>query len=196
MEFILESSIINSRVADDTLAERQHSFVISDETIDSFDTVFKASGWDLTHRAMGKKRVTYGHPSVSSLDPNLIIGIGDERIDGTSLKSILTLEPESLNNPIADAVHGKLMFGSLTDASIRAMIIDGRMGDEALGENPKYFYFTRQKLIDWGVVMEGSNPNAMKQRDDIASFIKTKVPANYQRDIQYLKALATRYYIM
>lgn len=195
---ILEKPSILSRQSsdDDQLKDRQHDFIISDESMDSFDTVFKLEGWDLTSRMKGKKKVTYGHPSASDKDPNLIIGIGEERIAGTSLYSRLTLEPESVGNPIANTVHGKLLFGSLTDASIRASIIDGRQGDETKGENPRLFYFTQQRLIDWGVVPEGSNPNAVKQREDLGDFIKTKVPQKYQRDIQYLRALATRYYIM
>lgn len=193
---IIEKPSILSRQADDSLQDRQHLFIISDETQDSYDTVFKVAGWDLTNRMKGKKRVTYGHPSVASLEPDHIIGIGDERIDNASLYSIFTAEPTSTKNRIADTVHEKLLFGSLTDASIRARIIDGRMGDESLGEQPDLFYFTRSILIDYGIVMEGSNPNAMKQRSDLADFIKTKVPTLYQRDIAYLKALAIRYYIM
>jgi hypothetical protein len=193
---VIEQPSILSRQADDTLQDRQHLFIISDESRDSYETVFKSSGWDLSNRMKGKKRVTYGHPSTSELDPDLIIGIGEERIEGTSLYSMLTLEPESIGNRIANAVHGKLQFGSLTDASIRARVIDGRMGDESMGENPEIFYFTRSQLIDWGVVMEGSNPNAMKQRSDLADFIKTKVPVKYQRQLQLLRALSTRYYLM
>lgn len=193
---ILEKPSILSRQDAENITDRQHLFIISDESQDSYDTVFKSASWDLTARMKGKKRVTYGHPSVSSMEPDHIIGIGEERIEGTSLVSVLTLEPESVGNRIANTVHGKLLFGSLTDASIRAQISDGRMGDETLGEDPTIFYFTRSKLIDWGVVMEGSNPNAMKQRSDLAEFIKTKVPTNYQREIQFLKALDTRYYIM
>ncbi len=186
---ILEKPSILGRQADDSLVDRQHLFVISDESQDSYDTVFKASSWDLTHRMKGKKRVTYGHPSVASLEPDHIIGIGEERLEGNSLLSVLTLEPETLGNRIANAVHGKLGFGSLTDASIRARVTDGRMGDETLGEDPTLFYFTRSILIDWGVVMEGSNPNAVKQRSDLADFIKTKVPTNYQREIQFLESI-------
>lgn len=172
--------------------ERVHNFIISDESTDSYDTVFKVSGWDLSRRAT-KKRVTYGHPYFSDLDPDNIIGIGEETISGTRLLSKLTLEPEK-TNPKAQKIHEKLMFGSLTDASIRAQIIDGRMGVESLGENPKIFYFTMAKLIDWGVVMEGSNENAVKIRERIADFIKSKVPYRYHSDINYLKALQTKYF--
>lgn len=193
---IIEKPSILSRQQDDTITDRQHLFVISDETQDSYDTVFKVSGWNLSTRQQGKKKVTYGHPSVASLEPDHIIGIGEERVTGTSLYSLLTLEPESVGNRIANTVHGKLLFGSLTDASIRARILDGRQGDESLGENPKLFYFISHELIDWGVVPDGSNPNAVKQRSDLADYIKAKVPTKYHREIQLLKAIATRYYIM
>ena len=196
MGLILEKPSIIGRVSEDNVQDRQHLFCISDESQDSYDTVFKSTGWDLTNRMKGKKRVTYGHPSVSSMEPDHIIGIGEERVDNMSLMSVLTLEPESTNNRIANTVHEKLKFGSLTDASIRAFITDGRMGDESLGEDPSIFYFTRHSLVDWGVVMEGSNPNAMKQRSDLADFIKTKVPVRFTSEIQFLKALAVRHYIM
>lgn len=174
------------------LAERQHLFIISDESRDSFDTVFKMSGWDLSRRKM-KKRVTYGHPSYNDTDDTNIIGIGEERISD-KLYSLLTLEPAEIN-PKAERVHQKLLFGSLTDASIRCTVEDGRMGDESRGEDPSVFYFTRQTLVDWGVVMEGSNANATKVRSAIEDFIRSKVPAKYQDHIMYLRALKTRYYI-
>jgi hypothetical protein len=176
----------------DDLKELEHLFTISDESRDSYDTVFKIQGWDLSRRKM-KKRVTYGHPSFSDLDPDNIIGIGEESISGTQLISKLTLEDEE-KNPKAGKIHYKLNFGSLTDASIRAQISDGRMGKEELGENPKIFYFTQSKLIDWGVVMEGSNENAVKIRERLAGFIKSKVPYRYHSDINYLKALSTKYF--
>jgi hypothetical protein len=193
---VIEKPSILSRQVDDTLADRQHLFIVSTEDNDSYDTVFKSSGWDLTDRVKGKKSITYGHPSVASLEPDHIIGIGEERVEALALWSLMTIEPETVGNRIANTVHEKLNFGSLTDASIRARIIDGRMGDESLGEDPAIFYFTRHKLIDIGIVPIGSNPNAMKQRSDLGDFIKTKVPIKYQRDISHLKALATRYYLM
>jgi hypothetical protein len=194
---IWEQPSLLSRQDDDSLQDRQHKMIITDESaVDTYETVFKVIGCDLSHRMKGKKKVTYGHPSVSDLNPDLIIGIGEERIVGTTIESILTIEPEIVDNSIANTVHQKLNFGSLTDASIRARVIDGRMGDESLGENASVFYFTMWRLYDWGVVPEGSNPNAMKQRSDLADFIKTKVPNRYHSEIQMLRALSVRYHIM
>jgi len=193
---LLEMPQTLTRSAADGLHSRQHKFRISDPTTDDYGTVFLPDGWDLTARMKGKKKVTYGHPPPSDPDPDNIIGIGDEWIEDNALMSLLTIEPETTNNRIANTVHEKLLFGSLTDASIRAYITDGRAGEESRGENPKLFYFTAQRLVDWGVVPEGSNPNTMKTRSTIADFIKTKVPAIRHHDIELLRALSVRYYIM
>lgn len=196
MDITIEIPQIISRVSNDTLADRQHEFIISNESPDTYGTVFLSRGWDLSSRQAGKKRVTYGHPYLNDPDPDVIIGVGEERVQGTDLMSILTLEPENLNNRIANAVHGKLLFGSVTDASIRARIMDGRQGDESLGEDPKLFYYTRHKLIDWGVVMEGSTPTAVKTRSDLDAWIKTKTTPVQYRELDLAKAIAIRYYIM
>lgn len=192
----LDIKSLLTRTAGTGLADRQHEFIISDATPDDFGTVFLPDGWDLSQRMAGKKKVTYGHPAHNENDPDFIIGIGEERIDNNALMSILTIEPESTQNRIANTVHEKLIFGSLTDASIRAYIIDGRQGDETRGENPKLFYFTRHILIDWGVVPQGSNPSAVKTRSTIADFIKSKVPASRQRDMDIIRSLSVRYYTM
>lgn len=192
----LDTPTIITRITNDSLAERQHEFIISNESGDDYETAFKIEGWDLSQRMKGKKKVTYGHPSQNDKDPDVIIGIGNERIEGRNLMSILTIEPESMGNRIANAVHEKLLFGSLTDASIRAYISDGRPGDESLGEDPKLFYYTRQKLVDWGVVPDGSNPDTMKTRESIAAFIKSRTPVSRHRDLEILRVLATRYYTM
>jgi hypothetical protein len=156
--------------------ERSHLFLISDNSIDSYGTVFLHNCWDLSYRKEGKRQVTYGHPEFHDLNPDVIIGIGREYTDEEKgLYSELTLEPEGTNQ-IADKVHNKLRFGSLTDASIVAEIEDGHPGRSALGEDPNVFYFTRAKLINWGVVPFGSNRNAKIQesRSAIADFIQKR----------------------
>lgn len=186
------------------LGDRQHEFIISNAAVDSYGTVFLPSGWDLSLRQGGKKYVTYGHPYFSNPDPNVIIGIGEERIEEDMLMSILTLEPAG-TNPIADAVEHKLRFGSLTDASIVAEVLDGRPGRSEIGEDPDIFYFTKQRLYNWGVVMQGSNPDAVKTRSAIESFIQSKVNVaqsskqeadreEADRALNILRALKTRYY--
>lgn len=187
---IERAAAVVQRSAD--LQDRQHLFVISDETPDSYGTVFKLAGWDLSSRAI-KKKVTYGHPKPDDTDDTNIIGTGEETISDR-LYSLLTIERAEIN-PKAERIHQKLLLGSLTDASVRCRVEDGRMGDESRGENPKIFYYTVSKLIDWGIVNEGSNPQTYKVRSaELENFIKSKVPVKYQRDIDVLRALSVKYY--
>jgi hypothetical protein len=145
--------------------DRTFQFVISDESVDSHGTVFKADGWDLSLRAMGKQYVTYGHPWIGDLDPNVIIGIGNEEVKDKQLLSTFIAEPFGTNAK-ADAVVNKLHFGSLTDASVEAYIVDGYSGKVERGEDEDVFYFTNSILITYGIVMRGSNKNAMLRSID------------------------------
>lgn len=176
----------------DELKARQHLFIISDETPDSHGTVFKLAGWNLSMRAM-KKKVTYGHPRADDTDDTNIIGIGEETISD-KLYSLLTLEEEK-TNPKAERIHQKLLLGSLTDASVRCLVEDGRMGNESLGENPKLFYYTISHLKDWGVVNEGSNFETTKVRSaELEDFIKSKVPVKYHSHVDIIRAMKVKYY--
>lgn len=140
--------------------DRTFEFVISDESVDQHGTVFYSSGWDFSLRERGKKEVSYQHAWLGDMNPDVVIGIGEERIEDKKVISKLRLEPYGMNT-IADKVCCKLHFGSLTDASIEAYIVDGHQGKEEHGEDPEVFYFTRQILTGWSVVRSGSNRNAM-----------------------------------
>tara|TARA_R100001086_G_scaffold250033_1_gene192778 strand:- start:746 stop:1480 length:735 start_codon:yes stop_codon:yes gene_type:complete len=149
--------------------DRTFHFDISDETEDSYDTVFLTDGWDLKYREMGKRYVTYQHPPVGDKDPNVIIGMGYEDVKKKKKKLVSKLVLEPFNtNTTADQVCNKLHFGSLTDASVVAYIMDGHSGKQERGENEDIFYFSHQMLITWGVVMRGANENAMKRSFDRA----------------------------
>jgi len=121
----------------------------------------------LSLRESGKRYVTYGHPWVGDDDPNVIIGTGVERIEGTELISTYRAEPHGTNEK-ADQVVNKLHFKSLTDASIEAYVRDGYSGNQERKEDPDLFYFSDSLLITWGVVMRGSNKNAMKRSRSMA----------------------------
>ena len=194
------------------LDDRSHEFRISDSSVDSYGTVFLPSSWDLSWRDSGKRQVTYGHPDFNNPDPDVVIGLGQERTEDDGLYSILTLEPEG-SNPLADKVHHKLQFGTLTDASIVAEVLDGRPGIQERGEDPSIFYFTRARLINWGVVMVGSNSNAVKTRSQLADFIASKTNTlqeevdkqsneaqqlleQIERNRQFIKALRIKHYLI
>lgn len=149
--------------------DRTFLFDISDETEDSYDTVFLTEGWDLSLRDMGKRYVTYQHPYVGSKDPDVIIGMGYEEVKKKKKKLVSKLILEPFNtNATADAVCNKLHFGSLTDASVEVYVRDGFAGKQDRGENEDIFYFSDSLLITWGVVMRGANKNAMKRNLDRA----------------------------
>lgn len=145
--------------------DRTFDIVISDESEDSYKTVFLADGWDLSLRDKGKRYVTYQHPWIGDSDPNVIIGTGAERIEGTQLLSIFRAEPYGTNET-ADQVVNKLHYGSLTDASVEAYIIDGHSGKVERGEKEDIFYFSHSLLITYGIVVRGANPNAMVRSID------------------------------
>lgn len=134
-------------------------FRISDESVDSHGTVFKLDGWDLSE-FRANPIVTYGHPDTSSTDPNVIIGRGEISQDSTGLYSTLEYDME---NPLAKEVKRKIDSGFIRMASIRAYVEDARMGDESKGEDPSVLFFTKNRLLDWGVVMHASNKNASKR---------------------------------
>ncbi len=156
----MKSQIIERDRADLMLVrsedENVHTFVISDESVDSHGTSFSMTGWDLSQYSKNPI-VTYGHPDVSSPDPNLIIGRSSVHISDNRL--IAKIEYD-MGNPLAREVKRKVEDGFINMASIRAYVEDGKYDEER-----DVIVFTKQRLVDWGIVMHGSNKNAMKKRD-------------------------------
>ena len=150
------------RATDELKEKRQVEFVISSEAVDSYDTVFKKDGWDLT-RYEKNPIVCYQHRSNSD-DPNDIIGTSEVFFEGDQLIGRVTFETEDIN-PKAETVFKKVCAGTLRMASIGAQIIDGRMGDEKRGEDKNILYFTQQRLIEWSIVSAGANPEALKRNE-------------------------------
>lgn len=135
-----------------------HTFVISDESIDSFKTVFRLRGWKFD-RFINNPIVTYGHPDPNSADPNLIIGRAKVFIEGDKLMAEVEYD---MGNPLAVDVKRKVEQKFLNMTSIRAYVNDAERG---AGDDRETLYFIDQELLDFGIVMHGSNRNAMAQRD-------------------------------
>lgn len=148
-----------------------HSFVISDESKDSHGTVFRLSGWDISGYSRNPI-VTYGHPDINSTDPNVIIGKSTVHMVEGRLVAQVSYD---LDNPLAREVKRKVESGFLNMASIRAMVEDGQYNKEE-----DVVEFTKQRLIDWGIVMHGSNKNAMKKRE-IARSLNIEIPEQEQQ---------------
>lgn len=161
-------------VSDDMLANRQVEFVISSEAIDTYNTVFKLDGWDLSRYAQNPV-VCYQHRS-SSDDPDNVIGTSEVFIEGNQLIGRVTFE-DAETNPKADKIFRKVQNGTLKMASIGALPVKARMGVFEDGENPEVLYFTRQELLEWSVVTVGSNPEAHKRNADTVDQFRLQAKA-------------------
>lgn len=167
--------IINPELRSIDVESRSVEFVISTESVDTYDTVFKADGWDLTRYAKNPI-VSYQHDDFSS-DPDMIIGTSEVRLEDGQLIARLTLEDmENDMNQVAEKVWRKIQKGTLRMASIMGKPLDGRYGDRSLGEDPEVFYFTRTELYAWSVVTIGSNPDAHVRSDSELRFIESHKP--------------------
>lgn len=159
-------------ITDEMKEKRQAEFVISSEAVDTYGTVFKIDGWDLT-RYRNSPVVLYGHKSYSD-NPDMVIGTSEVRVEGNLLIGLVTFEDADLN-PLAEKVWRKVQNGTLNMASIGANSLEWRWGDFDKGENPDVFYFIRQELLEWSIVPIGSNPDALKRSVESLDEIRTSI---------------------
>lgn len=164
MEINLNKPVIREAViralSDKNKSDREAEFVISDETPDTYGTVFKISGWDLK-RYEKNPVVFYAHKSHSD-NPDMLIGTSEVRVDGNQLIAVVRFESAEIN-PVAEKVWQKIQAGTLRMASIGANPKKGHWGDEKLGENRDMIYFDEQELLEWSIVPIGSNSEALKR---------------------------------
>lgn len=142
------------------IEKRQAEFVISTEAVDTYGTVFRMDGWDLS-RYNNNPIVLYGHRSWDG-NPDSIIGTGEVFKENNQLIGRVHFE-SSEDNPLADKVFRKVQNGTLRMASIGANPTEGHFGKKESGENPDVLYFDRQELLEFSIVPIGSNPDALKR---------------------------------
>ena len=173
----------------DMLEKRQVEFVISSEAVDSYRTVFKMDGWDLS----GYNRnpiVCYQHRANSD-DPDNIIGTSTLRIDGEELLALVTFESAEIN-PRAEKIFQKVQSGTLRMASVGANVQKARLGVEENGEDPDVLYFTEQRLMEWSVVSVGSNPDAHKRNSETLAEMRTSLAKDLAVVAKEIKANAKK----
>lgn len=142
------------------LEDRTAEFVISTEAVDTYETVFLMSGWDLS-RYQKNPVVLFNH---NAQDADHVIGTSEVRVEDKQLVAVVTFEPAEIN-PLAEKILRKVQAGTIRGASIRADVMDGRFGVEADGEDPNVLYFTRQELMEWSIVTLNSNPDALARQE-------------------------------
>ena len=181
MEIQLNNTVIREAVvravSDKNKENREVEFMISDETPDTYGTVFKISGWDLK-RYENNPIVFYAHKSYSD-NPDMVIGTSTLRIENNQLIAVLRFE-NAEDNPLAEKVRKKVLNGTLRMASIGANPKKGHYGDEKLGENRDLIYFDEQELLEWSIVPIGSNPDALKRSQETIEEIRTQMRNNIE----------------
>ena len=179
MEINLNKPVIREAViralSDKNKENREAEFVISDETPDTYGTIFKVSGWDLK-RYEKNPVVFYAHRSNSD-NPDMLIGTSTVRVEGNQLIAVVRFENSDIN-PVAEKVWQKIQAGTLRMASIGANPKKGHWGDEKLGEDRDMIYFDEQELLEWSIVPIGSNPEALKRETQTIEEIRSSIIKN------------------
>lgn len=181
MEIAVNKTIVREAViralSDKNKSNREAEFVISNESPDTYGTVFKISGWDLK-RYENNPVVFYAHKSYSD-NPDMVIGTSEVRVEGSELIGTVKFESADIN-PLAEKIWQKVQAGTLRMASIGANPKKGHWGDEKLGENRDLIYFDEQELLEWSIVPIGSNPDALKRSQETIEEIRTQMRNNIE----------------
>lgn len=145
----------------ESLGDRKHRFIISDETLDRHNSIIKMAGWRLkNYEANGV--VAYQHLTWTD-NPDLIVGKGIAFIDGNRLIGEVELEPKE-ENEIAGKLDFKIGFGSIKATSVGFFPYSWSWGIERDGEDPNILYFRDQDLLEWSICNIGSNPAAVIEK--------------------------------
>jgi phage head maturation protease len=162
----------SAEVGADAVESRVRRFVASDESVDSYNSVIAADGWDL-ERYSANPVVLFGHASYAHP-----IGKGRAFLDGTKLMLDVTFLPESIN-PMAERTM-RILDEGLMGASVGFEPIEWEVdearetGDEDWWNVP--LKYTKQRLLEVSVVTLPSNPNALPEgREQMRSLISERL---------------------
>lgn len=173
-----QTQIRNAVIKPDSVSEEDRTavFAITSEEVDTYNTVFRASGWDF-NQYRNNPVVAYNH-NVHDANPDNIIGTTEDIWqEGTVTYARVRFE-DAETNPLAEKVFRKVKNGTLRMASINAHIDEASMGKRDAGEDPEVVYFTKQRLMEWSVVSIGSNPAALKRNKEHLQALRSAVAEN------------------
>ena len=136
-------------------------FVFSDETKDSYRTIFTASDWVLDR--FEKNGIALFNHNAYSSDPNMAIGSARAWVEGKKLLGEIKFEDKEIN-PLAEIIFRKFLAGTYKGVSIRYFPLENGKwgeGEESFdGKDPTY-YIGRRELIEISVAPIPSNKNAL-----------------------------------
>lgn len=152
-------------VADSATPTRTRRFIASNEAVDSYNTVIKATGWEL-ERFAANPVILFGHQG-----RQLPIGKGRAWVEGTEL--LLDVEFfDAETNPLAEQVL-RILDQGVMGASVGFEPLEWtynearETGDEWLDMwNPPLDY-TRTRLLEVSVVTIPANPEALPVGRDV-----------------------------
>jgi HK97 family phage prohead protease len=138
---------------------RRATFVASDESVDRYGDIIRASGWDLSH-FKNNPVLLFGHDS-SAVPIGKVSEIG---VDGSRLVATAEFRPEG-DSAAADDVYSALKGGFLNAVSVgflptKAPNYIWKNGDEKTGILTG-FEFIAQELLELSVVPVPANPQAL-----------------------------------
>jgi HK97 family phage prohead protease len=141
-------------------SKRGMTFVASDESVDRYGDIIRASGWDLANFQRNPV-LLFGHDSRS-----VPIGrVPDIRVEGTRLVADVEFRPEG-DSEAADDVYSALQGGFLSAVSVgflptKAPNMIWAADDPKHEEWPTGYEFVGQELLELSVVPVPANPQAL-----------------------------------
>lgn len=153
------------KIPDDVEETRTVEFVISDETKDRHGTILKVDGWKLDNYRknpiVGYQHNVYGDMCTPP-NPDDIIGKSEVYVEDGKLIGRATFEPADLN-PQAEKIFRKVLFGTLSTASVGFIPLNGWRQEKDAKGNVIAEYSDEHELMEWSIVNIPSNPNAGKR---------------------------------
>lgn len=160
----------------DAAESRTIPFLISNESKDRHGTVLSADGWILDaynrNGIVGYQHNVYGGSMCDGPDPDMVIGKGQARVEGSEVIGEATFEPKELNE-LADKIFRKVLFGSLGSTSVGFTEVERGVfgqGEEDRGKPNETYYFGKRELLEFSIVNIPSNRDTQKRamRDQTA----------------------------
>ena len=158
----------------DAAESRRVPFILSTPTRDRYGTVLNQDGWDLENfrknPVIGYMHNLYGD-MCNGPDPDQIIG-RDTQIEvvdwngGRALLGTPEFEPAEIN-PLAEKIFRKILFGSLSTASVGFLEKGSGLNKEEKSQDGSVentYYFSGQELLEYSIVNIPANPDATKRQ--------------------------------